>query len=144
MAFPSPGLNLFDRAVSLLAVLILTALVLMQVFRKGRITLHRVQGAVAAYLLLGFAWAIVYEISFLLNPDAIRFPDNSGVGLLMVPRLLYFSFVALTPVGYGDIVPVHPAVRSLAVTEALIGQLYPVVLIARLVSLEIVSRIEPR
>jgi voltage-gated potassium channel Kch len=144
MAFPTPGLSLLDKGLSLLAVLILTALVLTQVFRKGRITLHRVQGAVAAYLLLGFAWAIAYEFSLLLDPGAIRFPDASGVGFLLVPRLLYFSFVTLTTVGYGDIVPVHPAVRSLAVTEALIGQLYPAVLIARLVSLEIVSRNEPR
>ena len=52
LAFPSEALKLLDTSISLLAILILTGLVLTQVFRKGRITLHRVQGAVAAYLLL--------------------------------------------------------------------------------------------
>ncbi len=97
----------------------------------------------AAYLLLGFAFSLAYELSVTLSPESIRFPDDPGVGFVLIPRLFYFSFVTLTTVGYGDIVPVHPAVRSLAVTEALIGQLYPAVLIARLVSLEIVSRNEP-
>ena len=52
----------------------------------------------------------------------------------------YFSFVTLTTVGYGDITPVHPVARVLAVGEALVGQLYPAILIGRLVSLQITSR----
>ena len=52
----------------------------------------------------------------------------------------YFSFVTLTTVGYGDITPVHPVARMLAVGEALVGQLYPAILIGRLVSLQISSR----
>jgi hypothetical protein len=51
--------------------------------------------------------------------------------------LIYYSFVTLTTVGYGDITPLHPTARSLAMAEALIGQLYPAILIARLVSLRI-------
>ena len=54
--------------------------------------------------------------------------------------LLYYSFVTLTTVGYGDITPVHPMARSLAMAEALVGQLYPAILIARLVSLQIMSK----
>jgi hypothetical protein len=52
----------------------------------------------------------------------------------------YYSFVTLTTVGYGDITPVHPLARSLAVFEALTGQLYPAILLARLVSLEVQSK----
>jgi hypothetical protein len=52
----------------------------------------------------------------------------------------YFSFVTLTSVGYGDIVPVHPYARSLANVEAIVGQLYPATLLARLVTLEIADR----
>jgi voltage-gated potassium channel Kch len=55
-------------------------------------------------------------------------------------RLIYFSFATLTTVGYGDITPVHPIARSLAMLEALIGQLFPVILIARLVSMELYYR----
>ena len=55
-------------------------------------------------------------------------------------ELAYFSFVTLTTVGYGDITPVSPVARSLCVAEALVGQLYPAILIGRLVSLQISSR----
>ena len=55
-------------------------------------------------------------------------------------ELLYFSFVTLTTVGYGDITPLLPAARSLAISEALVGQLFPAVLIGRLVSMELLSR----
>jgi hypothetical protein len=105
----------------------------------GRRTIHRVQGAVAAYLLLGLAWSFAYELAMLGSADAVHFADATGFPAAQVPRLVYFSFVTLTTLGYGDIVPVSPAARSLAVTEALIGQLFPAILIARLVSLEISS-----
>jgi voltage-gated potassium channel Kch len=55
-------------------------------------------------------------------------------------ELTYYSFVTLTTVGYGDITPLIPAARSLAIAEALIGQLFPAILIARLVSMEIAAR----
>ena len=58
----------------------------------------------------------------------------------MQAKLLYFSFITLTSVGFGDIVPVHPVAQTLAMLEALIGQLFPAILLARLVSLEIESR----
>jgi hypothetical protein len=53
---------------------------------------------------------------------------------------IYFSFVTLTTVGYGDIVPVHPIARSLCNLEAICGQLYPATLLARIVTLEVGSR----
>ena len=57
-----------------------------------------------------------------------------------MPSSPYFSFVTLTTLGYGDTVPVHPVARSLAIAEALVGQLYPAILIGRLVSLQISAR----
>jgi hypothetical protein len=68
----------------------------------------------------------------------------SGVSVAEAPKLLsdliYFSFSTLTTVGYGDIVPVHPIARSLSSVEAIIGQLYPATLLARLVTLELEDR----
>ena len=55
----------------------------------------------------------------------------------MVAHFVYFSFVTLTTVGYGDVIAVHPIARSLVTVEALIGQLFPAILLARLVSLEL-------
>ncbi|MGC1091761.1 MAG: potassium channel family protein [Pseudolabrys sp.] len=58
----------------------------------------------------------------------------------LASSLIYFSFVTLTTVGYGDIVPIHPVARSLCNLESIIGQLYPATLLARMVSLEIEAR----
>jgi len=118
--------------------IVVAAIVLAQVFRKGRITFHRVRGAVAAYLLIGMAWAFAYETVALEWPGAFVFPDARTVepeGL--ISHFVYFSFVTLTTVGYGDVTARHPIARSLVTIEALIGQLFPAILLARLVSLEL-------
>jgi voltage-gated potassium channel Kch len=67
------------------------------------------------------------------------FAAASGA-LLEHAHYQYFSIVTLTTLGYGDITPVHPFARSLAMLEALTGQLFPAILIARLVSMELVVR----
>ena len=55
-------------------------------------------------------------------------------------HLIYYSFITLTTAGYGDVYPVHPAARSLAVTEALVGQLYIAIMIASLVGMALQTR----
>ena len=116
------------------------ALVLVQVFREGPITIYRIQGAIVVYLLAGFAWAAAYEVVYRALPGAFQFAQHVVNEGRISHGLLYFSFVTLTTLGYGDITPVHPAARSLAIGEALVGQLYPAILIARLVSMRIASR----
>jgi hypothetical protein len=120
------------QGTGLVSLLLLLAIVLGQTLRSGPITFHRIQGAVAAYLLLGVIWAYAYALLALLRPGAFSGPVSAADG----PRAwLYFSFVTLTTVGYGDVLPVHPAARSLAMLEAVTGPLYLAILIARLVSL---------
>jgi len=116
----------------------LTLVVLGQVFRDGPVTHHRILGAVAAYLLLGVTWAAAYKLVALHFPDAFTGPV--GRGKLAMDSWMYFSYATLSTAGYGDIVAQHPVARSLAVTEALVGQLYPAILIARLVSQEVQDR----
>ena len=119
-------------AAGLVSVAAMALVVLAQTFRAGPFNVHRIQGAVAAYLLLGLAWALAYELVALLASGAF---SGAGLGGAERPSFVYFSFVTLTTVGYGDVTPVHPVARSLAVAEALTGQLYPAILLARLVSL---------
>jgi len=116
---------------------IMVVVVLAQVFREGPITVHRIIGAVAVYLLLGTLWAQVYGLFALFVPDA--FQTAAGV-TVREPDLVYFSYVTLTTVGYGDITAVDPFARSMALLEALTGQLFPSILIARLVAMELTSR----
>ena len=107
------------------SLIILAIVVMFQVLREGPITLQRVQGAVAEYLLLGLVWASIYEVLELLIPGSIQ-NVSSAVGRNTLPsNFIYFSFTTLTTVGYGDFVPVHHVARSFAIMEALTGQLFP-------------------
>ena len=104
------------------------------VFGRGRITYHRIVGAILLYLLIAVAFAALFTFVGLSNSDAfkgIAFEDNSA----LASSLFYLSFVTLTSTGYGDIVPVHPLARSLCNIESIIGQLYPATILARLVTL---------
>ncbi len=92
--------------------------------------------AVAVYLILGLTWGFSYLLVANLNPRAFAFTIASDPNPAMVRfQSLYFSFVTLTTVGYGDIVPVSKVARLLAVAESTAGMLYTTILIARLVAL---------
>jgi ion channel len=132
---PSLYLHLFNNLYSWVFIVFLVVLILRQVFREGPITPRRVQGSIAVYLLLGLLWGVSYEIVELLNPGSFRIASQRGN--VTLPQLGYFSFTTLATLGLGDILPLSPLARSLVVLEALVGQLFPVILIARLVTLEI-------
>jgi hypothetical protein len=109
------------------------------VFSPGRVTYHRIIGAILVYLSVALTFVALYSIVGLLIPDAfsgMSFEDNPA----LASKVIYFSFVTLTSTGYGDVFPVHPVARSLCNLETIIGQLYPATLLARLVSLEIEGR----
>jgi len=138
MAFftPTVTLQVWSGAWSVSAILVIALVLLAQVFRAGPVTRHRLEGAIAVYLLFGVGWAHAYHLTGLLHPGSFNTPQGE------IPSVLdwvYFSFITLTTVGYGDIVPVRPIARTLAMGEALTGQLYLAVLVARLVAMEVVT-----
>jgi len=135
LQWPSPGLRTWNSATETIVLLLLAVVVLVTVLRAGTITRRQLQGAVAAYLLIGLAWASAYSWIALQDPSAFNAPTGGGSH-----QWTYYSFVTLTTMGYGDITPFAPAARSLAVAEALTGQLYVGIMIARLVSLELQGR----
>ena len=136
LLFPAAGLAVWREISTLASLVTLCYVVLALVLRRGPITTRRIEGAIAVYLLLGFTWAQAYELVALWHPGAFAGAlDGEGS-----QPWTYYSFVTLTTMGYGDIMPLHPLARALAVLEALTGQLYLAILLARLVSLEIQSR----
>jgi len=140
--YPSAAIHLLNAVAGSVFMIILISVILVQVFREGPVNAHRIAGSVAAYLLIGVLWGSAYLIVELLSPDAFTFQKPlvlDGFHVLQL-KLVYFSFITLTSVGYGDIVPVHPAGQTLAMMEALVGQLFPTILLARLVTLEIEDR----
>jgi hypothetical protein len=132
---PNPYLDFCNDLYSLLFVGFLVVLILRQVLRAGPITSRRVQGSVAVYLLLGILWAVCYDIVELLQPGSFTVSGKKGQATL--PQLAYFSFTTLTTLGLGEIIPSSPLARSFVVLEALVGQLFPVILIAHLVAMQI-------
>jgi hypothetical protein len=104
------------------------------VFEPGRITYHRIVGAILLYLTIGLLFVALYTLVGANSPKAFN-GLTVGMRVSLPSDLVYFSFVTLTTVGYGDIVPVDPIARSLSNVEAIVGQLYPATLLARLVSL---------
>jgi hypothetical protein len=98
---------------------------------KGRASAQRIAGAVTIYLLIGLIWARLYQIIEMVSPGSFHVQQGEEFN---AASLTYFSFVTLATLGYGDITPVHIIARDLAVLEAVMGQLYLVILISRLVS----------
>jgi voltage-gated potassium channel Kch len=137
------GANLlagWDTLLSLIIVVAFVTFILRYVFKEGRVTWQRVEGAVTAYMLIAVAFSIAYFLISSLIPGAFKFTNEAPKP--GDPRsayiFSYFSVVTLTTLGYGDILPVHPFARTLAMVEAYVGQLYPAILLARLVSLYVI------
>ncbi len=141
---PTPLTDWLSAGGRLLAIVALSVVIARVVFGSGRVTFHRVQGAVLLYLNFELFFFTLYRLTSLLSPNAFAGLPPLGGEFGSGAALLYFSFSTLTTVGYGDIVPVHPLARNLANLEAVIGQLYPATLLARLVSLELEHRRQSR
>ena len=104
-----------------------------RVATDSEISVNRIVGAIAVYLLLGVLWAIAYTLVELFWPNSITGFEVSA-GVEWDSEWLYFSFVTMTTLGYGDIAPVSAIARALAYMQAIFGQFYIAILVAGLVS----------
>lgn len=111
-------------AVWLLLVLVTIVAIALRLARYRRVTLPLVLGLLCVYLLLGLSFGIVYDLADVLSPPAFSQPS------IGISGAVYFSFVTLTTVGYGDIAAVSPPVRAIAVLESILGQFYLVAVVS--------------
>jgi hypothetical protein len=119
--------------------LVAISFTLKQIAMETDINPNRVVGAVCVYLLLGVIWAVAYTMLEMISPGSFGgFTPLQGRG--WDSEWLYFSFVTMTTLGYGDILPVSATARVLAYMQAVFGQLYVAILVAGLVSALISSR----
>ncbi len=135
--------------------LIFTAAVVLQfLFRQERVTADTILGGINVYLLLGIAYAVLHALVETVTPGSYTV---GGVGVTELlaqagsegfSELVYFSFVTFTTLGYGDMVPANSISGMLSASEAVVGQLYVAIFVARLVSLQVSqaaqARSEPR
>jgi hypothetical protein len=127
------------------------AVLFRRILRQQDVSTDTIYGGICVYLLLGVVCVKVYDLLELLMPGSFVFgegPLPDGFAAVAqserVRRFLFFSFVTLTTLGYGDITPVTDQARAIAILEAVIGPLFLAIFIARLVGLHTVqSREDP-
>jgi hypothetical protein len=136
---PSARTEALDFAAALILLVALTVVLGIAVFGPGRVTIHRIVGAIAIYLNVAAAFALAYRMIDAFAANAFSPAPASSEGHT-ISQLIYFSFTTLTTTGYGDIVPLNAFARSLASLESVIGQLFPATLLARLITLELEGR----
>lgn len=106
--------------------------VLKEVLASNKINNNQIIGAVCVYLLVGVSWAVLYAFIILMDPSALS--NIQGLGWpAQFSDLIYFSFVCLSTLGFGDISPVTPIARFAVYIEALVGQFYLAILVASLI-----------
>jgi len=129
------------EALLLAGFLVFTATqILKYIVRARRVTAELIFGAVSVYLMMGVGGALLFAVLDLWSPGSLRMPSSAGSAVDDATRfsaVAYYSFVTLTTLGYGDITPVSRLARSLSTMEAVMGQLYLAVLVARVVGLQI-------
>ena len=133
---PSDAVLLIGLAVNAAFVALVAVSILLHVMGQDTITTETVLAALCVYLLFGVAWGLAYCLVEQLTPGAFLFPETVPANA-MLQQLLYFSLVTLTTVGYGDISPQSPFAQALANLEAILGQIYLAVLVARLVGIQV-------
>jgi len=114
------------------------------ILRDQRVTHDTIYGALNVYLLMGLGWSMAYLLLFTVQPHAFVIGAAHATRVLSWFDCEYYSFVTLTTVGYGDIVPVTAQARSLAMMEAMSGTMYVAILIARLVGLHSATNVKTR
>ena len=124
-----------DGIGSMLSIFGLSWVVVEVVFAPGRVDRHRIIGAVVLYLNFALLFEALFRMISELYPGAFNGLPPSTDRIRSISDLMYLSMTTLTTVGYGDISPVHPLARSLANMEGLVGQLYPAIILARIMTL---------
>ena len=109
--------------------------IFMHLLKSREVTSEILFASVCVYLLIGLTWAALYIFIDYVYPGS--FIDTTARVAIDAPRFLFFSYITLTTTGYGTLLPVSDPARSLALLEAIIGQLYLAILVARLVGLHL-------
>lgn len=136
---PTRQLHLWGSAMVTITLLLFVHVVLVVMFRGGPITFSRIQGGVCAYLLVGMAFASAYQFIEQLIPGSLLFVSPPRDLDQLTAKTTYYSFSILTTVG-SEISAHGPYVRSLTTMEAIVGQLFPTILIGALVAMAIQGR----
>jgi len=135
----SPVLTVIGLCSGILFFAFMVVTILSFVFKQNTVTLNVINAAVVVYLLMAMMWALLYTLLEILAPGSFALTESGPQESAF--HFFYYSFVTITTLGYGDITPASEIARSIAVVEAVIGQIYLVVLVARLVGIHIAQTV---
>lgn len=139
------GFQAGTRVIAILFYGFAGTIIFRDVIRPGDVDVNKLCGAVCLYLLIGILWGQFYQLAEVLDPssfhlDMAKMENHGPITHFEKANLLnYFSYVTLSTLGYGDISPVSRVTRTLAWSEAMLGQVYMAILVSRLVGLHIAS-----
>ena len=121
-------------------------LLLRNIFKSSVINNNIIYEAICVYMLIGIIWGSGFTVLEIVTPGSISGLPLAQPNLSVyeiagfhIQSLFYYSYITLTTLGYGNIAPVSPAANALAASEAIVGQLYITILIARLVGLHVLQ-----
>lgn len=137
MISDNPVLNDIHVAGKVIFFNIVIFIVLRTIFQSKKVTKYTVIGSIVVYMLFGLMCATAYFFFYNNFPDSFHFANSLGNEKDVSSQFIYYSFTTLTTLGMGDITPISPITRSITIFEALIGQLYPVVLIGSIISMRV-------
>lgn len=140
----NPILITFGLCVEILFFIIITVTIISHVLKYKKVSADKIYGAICGYLLIGIIWSMIYTVIELSFPNSFYFANGLNLDALQTSthrlyfsQFIYFSYITLSTLGYGDIVPIGLEARAFTSIQAIIGQLYVAILIARLVGLHI-------
>ncbi len=121
-----------SAAILLVYYAVMTGMIFRHLMRSRRVTMDTLFAAASVYMLIGFTFAIAYSTLSIYIPGSIA---HNQATPMVFNDFLYFSFVTITTLGYGDMSPATPHARSLAMIESMLGVMYMAIVVARMVSL---------
>jgi voltage-gated potassium channel Kch len=159
-AFASTVLNYFLVTISLRLITVsvyglfftlMAVTILSSIMKSKKVTTETIYASICVYLLIGVIWTMLFSAIEIIEPGSFLSGGSAIVDLHGDPlqrnvfaKFIYYSFVTLTTLGYGDIIPISPHARALSSLEAVVGQLFIAILIARLVGMHIVHETEKK
>ncbi len=129
------SLEMVNHILSILFMGFIVGIILSYLFKEKEITSDVIMGAICGYFMIGLLWNNVYALLEVLEPNSFQFSQSHDTGGGV--DFIYYSFVTLTTLGFGDITPISNPAQSLSLLEAVMGQLYLAILVARLVGIHI-------
>ena len=137
-----PYLRLVSDCCAILFFAFAIILLLSSLLRENEITLDVIYGAIAVFLLMALMWAFMFDVIETIRPGSFQVTASPLHGTRV--HFVYYSFVTITTVGYGDILPVTLSARAFSIVEMVVGQVYLVVLVARLVGINITQSMDKK